>query len=327
MSEAKLNHIAGGCPTFSVIVPAFNEERFVGRCLASVLAQEYPRALVEVIVVDNGSTDRTVAICQNEGAMVLSYPGLRVGALRNRGAAAAKGEILAFLDADCAATPAWLRSAADALATEPCVTGDSYDIPANAHWIERAWFSQEHRGRRCTTLIPSGNLFVTREEFLRLGGFNENLQAGEDAEFCLRASQSLPIIADDRIRVIHHGNPKTLRQFLARESWHGMGALGSIRLSWKDKPLSGTVLFSLLTAAQIVALLFWVAGAGGGRTLIAASLGIAVLLAATVVYRLRATRNWRNFPALALLYYMYYLGRTYSLGLLLTRRENSHRTK
>lgn len=313
-------------PTFSVVIPTYNEERFIRRCLESVRAQHYAPDRIEIIVVDNGSTDNTVAIGREYADILLHHPGIRVGAMRNRGAQAASGQLLAFLDADCLAEPDWLANAAQALARERCVTGDSYDIPRNPHWIERAWFAQEHRGRRATHLLPAGNLIVPRDAFLHVGGFNEALVTGEDAEFCQRVSQLLAVIADDRIRVIHLGNPRTLKKFLLREMWHGMGALGSLKLNWKDKPLFGTILVALLTIAQVVGLVLLASGSGG-QLLLFSTLGLLALLAATVGYRVRAIRDWGAVPALFLLYYVYYLGRAISLLLMLVRREFRRREK
>ena len=311
----------------SVVIPTYNEERFIRRCLEAVRSQKhYPAELVEIIVVDNGSTDGTVAICREFADIILNHPELRVGAMRNRGARAASGQWLAFLDADCVPDPEWLSSAAHCMGTELCVTGDAYDVPDPAHWIERAWFAQEQRGRRPSFNIPAGNLILSRDLFMQLGGFNEALITGEDAEFCRRAAQIVPIIADDRIRVVHLGNPKTIKKFLAREVWHGMGALGSVRLDWKDKPLIGTVILALLTVLQLVGLVTIAAGAGA-QLFLFSTLGVLLLLGLTVAYRARAIRDLRSVPALFGLFYLYYMGRSASLLIMFARMEFRRREK
>jgi hypothetical protein len=204
--------------------------------------------------------------------------------------------------------------------------GDSYDIPSNPHWIERAWFAQEHRGRRLTQLIPAGNMILPRELFFRLGGFDEQLVTGEDAEFCQRAARIVPVIADDRLRVVHLGNPKTLKKFISREMWHGMGALGSLRLNWNDKPLFGTVAFLLLTLAQIAGVALAVLGRGSWLFWFG-TFGVAILLVATVAYRMRAIRDWRAVPSLIVLYYVYYFGRSIALLMLLGGKDFRRRAK
>lgn len=320
MSEYTADSSADPFPSISVIIPARNEERFIGACLEAVFAQDYPRALMEVIVLDNGSTDNTATIARQQGAQVCNLPAIQVGALRNRGAQIATGDILAFLDADCLPPPGWLKGAAESLRLEACVTGDSYDIPTDPHWIERAWFAQELTGRRQTNLIPAGDMILPRTAFLALGGFDEALVAGEDAEFCLRARKVLPIIADDRTRVVHLGNPRTLRKFLARETWHGMGALGSLKLDWRDKPLVGTVVFALASMTQVAGLVLLATG-HGGQVLLYSSLVVVLLLSATLAYRLRAIRDFGSIPALAALYYVYYFARSRSLVMLAAGRD------
>src|SRR5688572_20828628 len=88
---------------FSLILPTYNEERFIRQCLDGIRAQRIAADRVEIVVVDNGSTDRTVAICREYTDRILSHPELRVGAMRNQGARSATGQVLAFVDADCVA--------------------------------------------------------------------------------------------------------------------------------------------------------------------------------------------------------------------------------
>src|ERR1022692_933162 len=139
-------------PVISVIVPALNEESVIGRCLASLKQQKPPSAHFEVIVVDNGSTDRTREIARSFGGSlsvtVLDRSGVRISALRNLGAAIAKGdflalgaamakgEFLAFLDADCVAPQHWLRQTVDLLRADDFrIIGAQYRIPANSSWV------------------------------------------------------------------------------------------------------------------------------------------------------------------------------------------------
>src|SRR3989304_3915286 len=94
----------------SFIVPALNEEAFIGACLESIQAQQLPPGVddLEILVVDNLSSDRTAAIAERGGARVLHIPPKTVSASRNYGAAAASGELLAFVDADCQLHRTWL---------------------------------------------------------------------------------------------------------------------------------------------------------------------------------------------------------------------------
>jgi 1,2-diacylglycerol 3-alpha-glucosyltransferase len=85
-------------PLVSIIIPALNEEKYIEKTLKSVRRQTYPK--IEVIVVDNGSTDRTGEIAKKYANKVIVEEKRGIGIARNRGAKEAKGDILLFLDAD-----------------------------------------------------------------------------------------------------------------------------------------------------------------------------------------------------------------------------------
>jgi len=93
----------------SVVVPFLNEEPYIRRCLDSMVAAEYPPDKVEFIFVDNGSNDRSAAIVREYPRVkLLTVTHGRVYTARNAGVEAAKGEVIAFTDADCEVSPGWL---------------------------------------------------------------------------------------------------------------------------------------------------------------------------------------------------------------------------
>ncbi len=98
-------------PRFSIVIPAFNEEFYLGECLKSLAAQDYPGAF-EVIVVDNNSSDRTAQMAASLGATVVAEPEPGVCRARQRGTAAALGEIIVSADADTTYPPGWLSKIA-----------------------------------------------------------------------------------------------------------------------------------------------------------------------------------------------------------------------
>jgi cellulose synthase/poly-beta-1,6-N-acetylglucosamine synthase-like glycosyltransferase len=107
-------------PTVSIIIAARNEEHTIGSCLASMTALTYPRELLEIIVVDDHSTDRTAdvvrAAAEGHTGLKLVHAGSPEGNLRGKvnalvhGIAVSRGEILLFTDADCAVPPEWVDS-------------------------------------------------------------------------------------------------------------------------------------------------------------------------------------------------------------------------
>ena len=313
-------------PSVSVIIPAFNEEALITGTLRALADVDYPAGKLEILVVDNGSTDRTRSAAEELGATVLVSPGATVAGLRNLGAARSTGAVLAFLDADCLPVREWLTRAVASLEAGAGVTGSRVAAPERAGWVERAWFQPPPQGRREVPYINSGNLIVGRALFEGLGGFSEELVTGEDSEFCRRARARAPVIADDGIRVVHLGNPKTLRQFLRREAWHGLGALEPSARTLRNKPLVGAVAFVSLTAAQIAGAVLWAAGRGP-TTLIVATTALLGLVGASALQRARWPASPSLLLQLATLYYAYYLGRSLALVRLLARGPHSRRVR
>src|SRR5947207_13768315 len=103
-------------PQISVIIPVRNGATLLEGCLRSVLTQDHPRDRFDVLVVDNGSTDGSADVARRFGLSPLLEPQPGAANARNRGLAAAKGEIIAFTDVDCEVAPTWLTALVRALA-------------------------------------------------------------------------------------------------------------------------------------------------------------------------------------------------------------------
>jgi glycosyltransferase involved in cell wall biosynthesis len=186
-------------PLVSVVVPAFNAERFLGEAIESVLVQTY--APVETIVVDDGSADRTAAIAGSyAGVSVIVQENRGPSAARNRGFAAARGELIAFHDSDDVMTPDKLEVQAGHLIDNPsigCVLAEQKllvepgaELP---FWV---------KGSKVPTLMPPRppeladepmvhpmTMVVRRTAFERVGDFDESMRAAEDFDWMLRASE------------------------------------------------------------------------------------------------------------------------------------------
>jgi glycosyltransferase involved in cell wall biosynthesis len=107
-------------PFISIIIPIYNEERYIERCAKALVEQDYPRDRFEILFVDNNSSDRSAEIARGiEGIRVLSESTQGDYAARNRGIAEAKGEIFAFVDSDTAPHSDWLEKIASAMAEDP----------------------------------------------------------------------------------------------------------------------------------------------------------------------------------------------------------------
>lgn len=157
----------------SVIIPALNAASTLGDTLHAVTRQELAEPY-EVIVVDDGSSDATLEIAVRAlgEAAVLRQCRLGAAAARNRGAEAAGGAVLAFTDADCIPERKWLAAGLAATRDADVVQGEVWPTdPASMGPLDRSlWIAHE------TGLYETANLFVRREWFDRLGGFESWLE-------------------------------------------------------------------------------------------------------------------------------------------------------
>jgi glycosyltransferase involved in cell wall biosynthesis len=211
-------------PLLSFVIPVRNDADRLRRCLESIAAQRAAVPL-EIIVADNGSTDASADVARAAGATVLVLPGLPVAQLRNRAAAAAHGELLAFVDADHELADGWIAEAVARL-HDPHVAaaGAEYDAPAGGTWVQRMYDRlRAHRpGVTAVDWLPSGNLVVRRETFTTIGGFDERLESCEDVDLCRRIRQrGGALISAEGLRSTHIGDPKTLTALFYSELWRG----------------------------------------------------------------------------------------------------------
>lgn len=210
-------------PSLSVVIPAFNEESFIAGTL-NALKDYLPSEDFDVIVVDNGSSDKTADIASSLGAQVIYSPGSTIAALRNKGAKLSKGDLFLFIDADVSITEKWskhIEKTITQLQEDPMiVTGSRCLPPQNNNWLNKYWFN--HLSKYKASYINSGHLITTRTLFEKINGFTESLRTAEDYDFCQKAvSQGGQLIDNPDLEVIHYGYPETISAFLKRECWHG----------------------------------------------------------------------------------------------------------
>lgn len=220
----------------SIIIPAFNEEDFIGDCLASirrVLAD--CNIIYEILVVDNGSNDGTSEIASSiPDVTILKISRTSVAQARNCGVEKARGRIYAFIDADVVLKEKW-GSRIEKLCKSGkhlFVTGYQYGVRDTPSWIERYWF-----GSMRSSHISGGNLIASRDAFIEIGGFDPGLKTGEDVDFCEKATliKGIEYTLDSSFECVHLGYPSTVYQFSKRELWHGEGDFRSLKDFKKSK--------------------------------------------------------------------------------------------
>jgi len=165
----------------SFVVPAYNEERLIGRTLDAIhtAARELARPY-EVIVVDDTSTDATASVAREHGARVVGVRFRQIARVRNAGASAATGDVLIFVDADTLVPPATLRATAAALDRGAIGGGASVYIDGRLPLWVRLFMIPFRFAFRIGRLAAGCYVFSRRSQFEAVGGFDEQLFAAEE---------------------------------------------------------------------------------------------------------------------------------------------------
>ncbi len=176
-------------PNISIIIPTLNEEKYLPLLLESIKRQKYKN--YEIIVADSNSKDRTRDIAREFNSRIVE--GGIPSVARNKGAKAAKGNILVFLDADSILIHSTFLSHIAKTFKEDIdyatcklepISNDIIDFVffqfSNIYYFMNQWIEPH---------APGTAIFCRRDDFLRIGGFNENIRVGEDHEFAERAKK------------------------------------------------------------------------------------------------------------------------------------------
>lgn len=212
----------------SVVVPVFNDFERLASLLHALEAQSWPRAALEVIVVDNGSAgDIRPVVAPFDFVRLLSEPQPGSYSARNRALPEARGDVLAFTDVDCIPDPRWLEQGVEALrrAGPLSIAGGRVEVfPQDAQsetWAEEfeiaLGFSQQlyiEAKHYCAT----ANLFTTPEVFAKVGPFNDTLKSGGDQEWGRRAHAAGVRFVYAEGALIRHPARRTLGELLRKRA-------------------------------------------------------------------------------------------------------------
>jgi glycosyltransferase involved in cell wall biosynthesis len=230
-------------PRFSVVIPAFNSARHIAETVRSVLEQRYPAE--EIIVVDDGSTDKTRQVLESvPGAGTVRYhyqPNRGPSGARNRGAALAKGEWIAFLDHDDIWRPDKLLVQAEFARRHPQVA---------LFWCDYEYIDEAGAPRRplkrsdplsllmfnsYISPIPSAAI-IRRDAFCKVGGFNAALRGYEDWELFMRLAAEFPIQFIDQVLVRYRCHPIQLSRNVRSWAAHWPPLYKLLSELWSDDP-------------------------------------------------------------------------------------------
>ncbi|WP_432570300.1 glycosyltransferase family 2 protein [Kineococcus sp. SYSU DK005] len=214
-------------PTVSVVVPVHDGVEDLRRCLAALLAQDYPPERVQVLVVDNASReDVSAALPDDERFLLLSEPVPGSYRARNRALARADGEVVAFTDADCTPEPDWLRRGVEALrrtGEHLAMVGGAVELTFPAGRPRTAWelyeaahaFPQQ-RYLAEQNFAVTANLFTWRSALAEVGPFDAALRSRGDAEWGQRLAARGGAQGYAGAAVVHHPARSTWSQMCAK---------------------------------------------------------------------------------------------------------------
>lgn len=225
-------------PRFTIVVPTRDRGPQLTACLEAIAKVDFPRDRFEAIVVDDGGRTPVAPIVERVAARapvrMIPQSNAGPGLARNRGAEEARGEIVAFLDDDCAPDPAWLSELDVVLAANPgagvggrtvnALPGNPYSS-ASQTLIDYLYEYYNQNSARQPMFITS-NLALPRREFLEIGGFDRRFSraGGEDRELCLRWTRSGREILYAPTAIVRHAHQLGLRSFLRQHFTYGRGA-------------------------------------------------------------------------------------------------------
>ncbi len=196
-------------PKMTVIIPAYNCERDIAKCLDSILNQSYPREDFEVIVVDNNSTDNTAKVIKKYNVKYALEKRQSSYAARNKGLSLAKGEILVFTDADCIPVKDWLTAYLDCFSkTGLKLIAGSIEISLKD--LDNPWMIYDKLNHMNQQLLvktknfaATANLMVHRDVFSTVGEFDPELISGGDSEFGQRACKKFKMKFCPKAKIYH----------------------------------------------------------------------------------------------------------------------------
>jgi glycosyltransferase involved in cell wall biosynthesis len=225
-------------PFFSIIVPTRNRIPQLGACLHSIAGLAYPRSRFEVIIVDDGgNAPIEKAIDPFKGQLtirLLVQPHSGPAKARNRGAAHARGSILAFIDDDCEVEEGWLAALVDAASSAPgrLLGGRTVNRLKFNPYAETSQalvdylYDYYNADPDHPCFFTSNNLAIPAAEFAAFGGFDTSfvLAAAEDRDFCARWLERGYAMRYVPEAVVYHAHALNLRTFLRQHVNYGRGA-------------------------------------------------------------------------------------------------------
>lgn len=306
---------------YSVVIPALNAETVLPGCLEALAAQTIAAEKYEVVVVDDGSEDRTFEVAEQLGAQALRQEHKGPAAARNLGAAKARGRVLLFTDADCRPEPGWIEAMVRAVEAGADGAQGVYRTRqrgvvarfAQAEFEERYALMRSHE---TIDLVATYAAAFRRDAFEAVGGFDESYTkaSNEDTDLSYRLAASGQRLVLAQEAVVFHEHPSSLGRYLrvkfGRALWRMKVYRKFPEKAVRDRYTTG------LVKAQTALVVGWFLLIGAGALWPVVSLFSWLCPAAVLVSSLPgAARLLRRDPGLGLFYPLGVLCRSLALGL------------
>ncbi|HOW34792.1 MAG TPA: glycosyltransferase [Candidatus Omnitrophota bacterium] len=252
----------------SIVIPAFNCEKTIAQNLTAILGQSLAEKILEIIVIDDGSTDGTFSVVESfKGVRCVRQKNAGPASARNRGAAESKGAIIFFTDSDCIPEKDWLeKSLLHFDDPKVAVVAGSYGIANEENLLARCIYREiifRHNVRmpKFPKSFGSYNFGIRRNVFSEVGGFNERYRyaSGEDNDLSYKILKKGYKICFEKESLVRHYFPTSLMRYLKEQYAHGFWrvrmyrdhpgmARGDDYTFWKDIIEPPVVLLFLLSA-------------------------------------------------------------------------------
>jgi cellulose synthase/poly-beta-1,6-N-acetylglucosamine synthase-like glycosyltransferase len=269
-----VNSAAPNQPFVSVIVPVRDGESTIADCLDSILATDYPADRREILVIDNGSTDGTAQAIRSRPVTYMREEMRGVSNARNHGIAESRGDILAFVDADCLVEPQWLTELVRPFEDPDVgsVGGDLQHAPPTTAAERQAARMLGNWQRFAFTSNPAyaitANAAYRREVLDRIGPFDPHMTRAQDVELGLRFQERSGLrLAYAERATARHRHRSTQRGFFRQQlGWaYGAGLVGAKFESMGGHPVAPPRIHDLIRPLQGLAIVLWIGIRRRGR--------------------------------------------------------------
>ena len=226
-----IKDVVNNSPKVSVIVPAYNSENNIANLIESLLDSDYPKKLLQIIIVDNNSNDKTKEIVKQYPVILLEENNIQSSyAARNRGIRKSNSEIIAFIDSDCIAAPQWIKEGVKTLVSENAdLVGGKVEFVYSKHKTAAELYDsithmQNEFGIKEFKSSTTANLFVKSFLFNEIGMFPDRVKSGGDGIWTSRATKNGFLLVYSPEAIVYHP-ARPIKSLLKKNYRIGTGML------------------------------------------------------------------------------------------------------